>query len=194
MFLYRIFRFFLFIAAKVFFHLEVRGRKYIPLKGGFVLASNHSSILDPMLLGVACPRELNFAARDTLFRNPFFGALIFKVGAFPIKRWSADLAAIKESVRRLKIGRGLVVFPQGTRSSGFELNNISPGFVFLADKAKVPIVPVRIRGSRNAMRKGRKLIKPAKIRITFGKPVFIQESKDYEKVANDVFRQIAHLG
>lgn len=183
----------MFIAAKLFFHLEVRGRKFVPSKGGFVLASNHSSILDPMLLGVACPRELNFAARDTLFRNPFFGALIFEVGAFPIKRWSADLAAIKESVRRLKIGRGLVVFPQGTRSIGIEVKNISPGFVFLADKAKVPIIPVRIRGSANAMGKGSKLIKPAKIRITFGKPVYIQDMKNYQELANSVFGQIALL-
>ena len=193
MFLYRLFRFFLVWLCKLFFHLEVRGGGFIPKKGGFVLASNHASFLDPILLGTACPRVLNFAARESLFRNKFFGWFITEMGSFPIKRWSADLSAVKESVRRLKNNAGLLVFPEGTRSQDGNIRDITSGFCLLAAKARVPIVPVWVSGSWKAWGKGSRFIKPAKIRVIFGKPVDVGNRRDYEVVAREVVGQIQGL-
>lgn len=172
MFLYRLFRAILVLLCKIFFRLEVQGKELIPKKGGFVLASNHASFLDPILLGTACPRILNFAAKDALFKNRLFAALILRVGAFPIRRWSADIAAIRESVRRLQNNFGLVVFPEGSRNNTGEMQNVSSGFVLIADKAGVPIVPAWITGSDRALGKGMKIIRPAKIKVIFGKPIY----------------------
>lgn len=193
MFLYRLFRFFLFWASQLFFHLEVRGREHIPKEGGFILASNHASYLDPILLGVACPRVLNFAARDSLFKNPAFSLLLFNVGAFPIKRWSADLSAVRESVRRLRAHAGLVVFPEGTRSANGQFQSITHGFVLLASKADVPIVPVWIKGSYKAWGKQSKKIKPSKITVEFGQPMTVVKGKPYSEVAQDIHAQIQCL-
>lgn len=192
MFLYRFFRFFLIWLCKLFFHLEVRGRGFIPREGGFVLASNHASFLDPILVGTACPRVLNFAARETLFRNKFFGWLIAEVGSFPIKRWSADLSAVKESVRRLKNNAGLLLFPEGTRSHDGNIHNITSGFVMLAAKAGVPIIPVWVSGSHKAWGRARR-IRPAKIRVVFGSPIEVGKRRDYEIVAREVVGQIQGL-
>lgn len=193
MFLYRFFRFFLVWLCWLFFHLEVKGRDFIPKNGGFVLASNHASFLDPILVGTACPRVLNFAARESLFRNKFFGWLIAEVGSFPIKRWSADLAAVRESVRRLRNNAGLLVFPEGTRSKDGIIRDFTSGFVMLAAKARVPIVPVWVSGSHKAWGKGSKFIRPAKIRVVFGSPVDAGDRRDYEVVAREVVGQIKCL-
>lgn len=193
MFLYRLFRAILFLLCKLFFHFEAQGRQHLPKNGGFVLASNHASFLDPILLGISASRVLNFAARESLFKNKFFGFIIFRVGAFPIKRWSADLAAVRESVRRLKNNSGLVVFPEGTRSEDGNIHRFTHGFVLLAKKAGVPVVPARIFGSGKAWGKGSGRIRPAKVRIVFGRPVLILPGKDYADIAEDIRKNIASL-
>lgn len=193
MFIYHFLRLSAFILSKLFFHLEIKDRKLIPRRGGFVLVSNHSSFLDPIILGAACPRTLNFAARDTLFRNRLFAGLLREVCAFPIKRWSADLSAVRESVRRLKSGAGLVVFPEGTRSAGSEMQNITYGFVLLSYRGRAPIIPAWISGSNKAWGKGNKMIKAAKIRVIFGQPVYADSSRPYSEIAQYVYKQMQQL-
>lgn len=193
MLLYRFFRAIIDFILKVFFHFKVRGRNLIPESGGFVLVSNHTSILDPMILGAACPRILNFAARDSLFNNRFFGTLISRVGAFPIKRWSADLNAVKESINRLKKGYGLVIFPEGTRSIDGKLQNITHGFVLLAQRANVPMVPVMISGANKALAKGNKFIRPARISVSFGQPVYVNKGLSNEEIAADIYNRLKAL-
>lgn len=193
MFLYRLLRFLSLLLCKLFFHLEVYGKEFIPQSGGFVLSSNHTSYLDPILLAVACPRILNFAARDSLFWNRPFARLLREVGAFPIKRWSADLSAVRESVRRLKNSFGLVVFPEGTRSVNADIQHITHGFVLLADKADVPVIPARILGSHNAWAKSKKIFRPAKVRVVFGRPVYHERRHSYAYTAQEIFGRIKHL-
>lgn len=157
------------------------------------MASNHASFLDPILLGSACPRGLNFAARDSLFKNRFFKFLISNVGAFPIKRWSADLAAVRESVRRLSSNVGLVVFPEGTRSEDGLLKPITHGFVLLAAKANVPIIPAWISGSYKAWGKKSRIMRPVKITVAFGQPLWVERKQPYSEAAQKVFDQIRNL-
>ncbi|TAN61370.1 1-acyl-sn-glycerol-3-phosphate acyltransferase [bacterium] len=188
--LYRVLRFISFLLCKLFFHFEVFGKERIPRKGGFIIVSNHASFLDPVILGISCPRLLSYAARDSLFSGAFFADLLRRIGVFPIKRWSADLSAVRESARRLNGGFGLVIFPEGTRSASGDIQSVTRGFVLLAQKARVPIIPARIFGSHKAWPKSRRIFRPAKVRVLFLEPVYSQKDKDYNRTAREVFDRI----
>ena len=186
------------IFFKILFRLEAKGKENIPRIGGFILASNHSSYLDPVLLAVSsCPRQLNFMARHDLFTIPIFGAFIRNARAFPVKRDSADIAGIKESLRRLKQTGGLLVFPEGGRSVGQMGMKVESGIGFIAAKSQVPVVPVFINGAGKALGRNARFVKPAKIKIYFGKPTYFKNSgpdKDtYEDFANRIMQDIKRL-
>lgn len=183
----------------IFFHcylfIEVKGQSHIPRNGGFILAGNHASYLDPVAFGVACPRFLNYMTRDTLFRNPFFSWLLRHVGAFPLKRNSADISAIKEALKRLEQGKGLLLFPEGTRSATGQMAGGLEGVGFLARKGAVPVVPAYVEGTDQALPKGSKFIKPTRIKVIFGEAlVFPQEAAFSDKeMTQEIMRRIAAL-
>jgi 1-acyl-sn-glycerol-3-phosphate acyltransferase len=191
--LYNLLRPFAILIFKFFFHLKVYGRQFLPKEGGFILASNHLSNLDPVLLGVAVPRRLNFMAKEELFINPIFGLLIRILGAFPIKRNSPDLSALREAMKRLKKGGCVVIFPQGTRSPG-DLK-VEPGIGFLAIKTELPVIPVYIEGTDKILPKGERRISKGKITITFGSPVILKEKggKSYLEISKDIMEEIGRL-
>ena len=118
----------------------------MPATGGVLLVSNHQSFVDPVLTTMALHREGNYMARDSLFSNPWFGRLIGYLNAFPVRRGTADLAAIKESMRRLRQGRVLLLFPEGTRTPNGRIQPLLPGMFAIAKKTGVPIVPVFVDG------------------------------------------------
>ena len=101
----------------IYFPITLYGRENIPARGSFIFASNHLSNLDPMLLGLCSGRRLSYMAKDSLFKNKIIGFILSLVDAFPINREGPDVRALRESLRRLKAGRPLVVFPAGTRGS-----------------------------------------------------------------------------
>ncbi len=161
----------IYIVAPIYFHFKADGTQYIPKKGGFILASNHRSHLDPVMLGFGSPRMLSFMARDNLFKIPGFSRFIQSLNANPIKRGSADLGALRMGLRLLFEGRGLVVFPEGTRSKTGELGPGKPGISMMALRSGVPVIPAWIEGSQLAMPKESKKIKSAPISVRFGPPV-----------------------
>jgi 1-acyl-sn-glycerol-3-phosphate acyltransferase len=192
--LYSFLRFNIILILKLFFRFEVKGRQNVPKKEGFILASNHLSILDPMVLGAACPRKLNFMAKHELFKNPLFARFIMSVGAFPLKRGEADRSALKEGIRRLKNGAAVVLFPQGSRI--VEDNaTVQPGVAFLAFNAGVPIIPAFIKGTESAMPRGARFIRHRKISVSFGEPIFIERrcKPNYQEIARDVMSRIRDL-
>ena len=191
--LYKFGRFLCWLYCAPFIRLKVSGRNNIPKKGGFILASNHVSYLDPMVLGFACPRNLNFMAKAELFRNALFGRLIGSVGAFPVKRKSGDASALKEAIRRIVSGKGLVLFPEGGRGNGANLQQPEAGIGFIAAKAAVPVIPVFIRGTGIALPKGSRKIKRAQVSVVFGKPLFIEKNMEYQDAANLIMANIRHL-
>lgn len=169
----------------------------MPKKGGFILASNHLSYLDPVVLGTACPRQLNYMARHDLFYNPWFSRLISSLGAFKIKRDSADVSGLKEALRRLNQGKGLLLFPEGTRMpggrSGSDFIKARSGIGFLVAKLGVPVVPAFIKGTEIALPKGAKFIKFAKISVFFGKQILVERRMPYQDIALEIMNQVRHL-
>jgi 1-acyl-sn-glycerol-3-phosphate acyltransferase len=175
--------------------MEVAGKEHIPVKGGFILASNHLSNLDPTVLGAACPRKLNFMAKENLFHHPAFSWLLYNVGAFPVRRNSADLSALRQAMARLKDGKVLLIFPEGQRRQEGLSKVIQPGVGFLAAKSSLPIVPSFIRGTDGALPKGSKFIRPKKISVCFGRQIHVERSEppNYQAIAKQIMHSIGQL-
>jgi 1-acyl-sn-glycerol-3-phosphate acyltransferase len=153
------------------FRIRCEGREWVPEKGGALVLSNHQSHLDPMLVGLACDRRLNYLARDTLFGFAPFRWLIHSLDAIPIDREGLGLAGLKETLRRLKHEELVLIFPEGTRTADGEVAPLKPGFSALAKRARVPLVPVAIDGAFDAWPRTRGFPKPAVIEIQFGEPL-----------------------
>jgi 1-acyl-sn-glycerol-3-phosphate acyltransferase len=191
--IYIVLRFLAVLLLKIFFQVKAKGRENIPRQGGFILASNHTSFLDPVVLGVLCPRKLNYMARHDLFNNPLFGWLLSSINVFAVKRDSADFSAIKEAMHRLKSGGGLVVFPEGSRSIKGIPEQAQSGVGFLAAKAGVRVVPAFIKGTLEAWPKNRKTIRFTKISVSFGQQITIENTMPYQDIARLVLERIRHL-
>ena len=151
------------------------GRENIPATGGVLVVSNHQSHFDPPLVGIGCPRHMNYVARDTLFRFAPFGRLIHSVGAFPIDREGMGLAGIKESLRRLKRGEMVVIFPEGTRTSDGAIAPFRLGFTTLAVRSGAAILPVAIEGAFGAWPRWRKFPGRGRIQVRYGEPILPAE-------------------
>jgi 1-acyl-sn-glycerol-3-phosphate acyltransferase len=155
------------------FRLESVGGHHVPATGPVLLVSNHLSVLDPPLVGGATDRQLSFLAKAELFRIPLFGRLIRGLNARPVRREGADAAALREALRMLGEGRALLVFPEGTRGSGGELQAAKAGAGMLAVLSAAPVVPVYISGSGQAWPRGRRLPRRSRVTVTFGLPVSV---------------------
>lgn len=182
------------LILKVFFRLRVCGRENIPNKGGFIIASNHVSFLDPVAIGVASPRKLNYMARHDLFSSPFISWLLFQYHVFPVQRNTADLSALKEAMKRVRAGKGLLLFPEGRRQeAGAAPVEPQAGIGFLAAKLDVPVIPVYVSGTEKAFPRGTKFMRPHKICVYFGRQISIERSLPYQDIARQIMAHIRHL-
>ena len=163
------------IVAITAFGIRSFGRENVPTQGGALLASNHQSFLDPMVVGLCLWREVHYLARDSLFRQPAFGWLIRSVNAFPVKRDTVDLGAIKESLRRLKDHQLLLLFGEGTRTRDGSIAPLQPGMAMMARRAKVPLVPVVIDGAFEAWPRDSKIWRFCTIRVMFGQLITAEQ-------------------
>ena len=187
---------------KLLFRLRAKGEGNIPRKGGCILASNHMSYLDPMVLGIACPRRLCFLARSELFTHTSraFAWLITALGAFPLKKGVGDLKALRTALALLREGGILVMFPEGTRTADGMLQRAEPGLGMLALKAGVPIIPTLIVGTDRALPRDARFIRLRRVGIYFGEKItpeelgaFERERQGYQKIADLVMERIAGL-
>ena len=135
------------LLAVAVYRVRYSGRQNIPAYGGVLVVSNHQSHFDPPLVGIGCPRPMNYLARDTLFRFAPFRWLIGSVDAIPIDREGIGLGGIKESLRRLKRGEMVLIFPEGTRTRDGQIAPFRPGFTALAVRSGAAILPVAVEGA-----------------------------------------------
>jgi cytidylate kinase len=154
--------------ARLLFRLRIDGLEHLPAHGGFILAANHASLIDPPLLGVCATRKLGYLAKEELFRPPGFKHLIEALGAIPIHRRGLDRRGLETAKEVLSSGSGLVLFPEGTRTRSGRLGSARPGVSMLAAEAVVPVVPAHIAGT---WRVGRSLLKRPPIAVRFGSPI-----------------------
>lgn len=180
------------LVSKIFFPLTVDGEENIPSSGGFILASNHQSNLDPFVIRLAAGRHLDFIAKDSLFKNRLLGFILSQWGAFPLRRESRDIGAVKEALKRLRQGHGLVIFPEGTRIKK-DLRKFLPGVALLSVKGQVPVIPTFVKGTIHVHAPGSRWLRRHPVTVYFGKAVehFSQES--YQETTSRIMQAIRAL-
>jgi 1-acyl-sn-glycerol-3-phosphate acyltransferase len=139
------------------FSLRTEGSHHMPLEGPVLLIANHESFLDPLAVGLAVRRHINYLARKTLFTNKIFGSFLRSVGCVPVDQEGVAKEGLKTSLELLKGGRALLIFPEGERTWTGEMVPFKPGILLLLKRAQVPIVPVGVAGAYEAYPRGRVL-------------------------------------
>lgn len=186
---------------KILFGFKVNGRKNVPPRGGVIVAANHSSFLDPPVLGTALPRQAYYMARHDLFSFPIWGKFLRFVNAFPVHRDGVDRRAIKKAIEYLRHGKALILFPEGTRSLTGKLLPPLPGVGMIAWEGRAVIVPAYIKGSNKAFPPQARCIKFKKVEVTFGKPFSpkdmvssrLPHREIYDKISQYIMAEIAKL-
>ena len=175
--------------------IRVRFEERLPATGGLILLSSHQSHLDPLLLGLACDRRLSSVARNTLYSWGPFGAIITALGAIPIDRDSPTLSSMKTVIAALKRGIALMIFPEGRRTDDGRLSPLKPGFVSIARRSGVPIMPVAIVGAWECWPRRSLLPRPGRIRLEFGRLLRPDEiaSLDDEALLAECTRRLVAL-
>jgi 1-acyl-sn-glycerol-3-phosphate acyltransferase len=177
--------------------LKISGRENIPRDGALVVAPNHVSNWDPILVALAIDRPVCFMAKSSLFRRRLAGAFFSRVNAFPVDKSKGDLHAVRVALDLLKQGRVLGIFPEGTRNIGAaEAAKAQPGVAMLAYKAGAPVLPVACIGTGRAFPLG--WLKPLKVMI--GPPVKIvpeegqrANSAFFDRASQEILAQIRAL-
>lgn len=145
------------------FRVKVIGKENLPKDEGAIVAINHRSNWDVVVLGATSTRQLGFMAKAELFKNKILAALFTALGAFPVQRGKGDLGAIKAALTRLRNKEIVAMFPEGRRVKEGEEAEPKQGAVVLATRAQVPIVPVNISGKYRWL---------SKITVTYGQPIY----------------------
>ncbi len=163
------------VLLRLLFRMEVRGQEHEPLHGPVLVVSNHWSALDPPVLGCALRRPVHFMAKEELFRIPLLRTWMRAVGTFPVRRGEPDRAAIRTALELIRRGEAVVIFPEGTRNPRGYLLPAEPGAAFLALRARVPLLPVGIVGTLEAMPKGAWIPRPRRIEVRIGRPFSLDD-------------------
>jgi 1-acyl-sn-glycerol-3-phosphate acyltransferase len=190
------------LVYQMFFRGDVAGLENLPRRGGYIVAANHASHLDPPVVGQFLHSQVSFFARKTLWRPGIPAWWLDAVGTIPVDRdGGTSLDAIKRVLRSLSHGRAVIVFPEGTRSPDGALQAPRPGVGLLACKAHVPVVPARIFGSFEAFGKGGRIRPGSPISVTYGAPLapsdfdHPEDGKErYARTAARIMDAIARIG
>jgi 1-acyl-sn-glycerol-3-phosphate acyltransferase len=190
----------------VYFRWRVFNPERVPQTGAVILASNHASYLDPPLVGAGLNRGINYLARESLFRFPGMGWLLHRWNAVPVDRDGGGAKGLKIILERLLDGAGIILFPEGTRTSDGNLQPARSGLGLIVAKSAAPVVPVRVFGTFEAYGRNHKLPCPKRIAVKYGLPMNFEtlraEAKNcdkmrlkeiYQEIADEIMAAIAKL-
>lgn len=168
----------------------------VPATGPVVLAVNHASFLDPLLVGAGVDRSLNYLARESLFRFPVVSWVLNQLQVVPVDRDGGGAKGLKAILDRLLKGGGIVLFPEGTRTPDGQLQRARSGIGLTVIKSTAPVVPVRIFGAFNAYNRHMKFPRPAALAIKYGHPMDFAQLRAEAKVCSksrlkEIYQQVA---
>lgn len=188
---YRLLRGAIYVVARLWLRVEIRGGENIPARGGFILSPGaHRSNLDTPLISGVTTRVLRYMGKEGLWRVPGLGWFLTAMGGFPVQRGLVDREALHRGEEVLRRGEPLVVFPEGTRKRGPVIEDVKDGAAFLACRTGLPIVPVGIGGTERALGVGARWIKPTKVVLIVGEPISPPIRREGERVKRSQVRQL----
>jgi 1-acyl-sn-glycerol-3-phosphate acyltransferase len=186
--------------ARGLYDFRIVGAENLRFAGSAIVAANHVSFLDPPFIGQAFDEPLYFFARKTLFDHPLAGWLLKEWQSIPIDRDKPDTASLKATIRLLKSGKKVLMFPEGTRSPDGSLQPAEAGVGLFLAKTGAPVLPVRIFGSYEAYPRGAKFLRPSSITLVVGRkyqpelPAGVPHTRElYQTLADDVMQRISAL-
>lgn len=180
----------IYIWFKVVYHIQIIGLENVPKEGPLIFCGNHRSYIDPPLIVVTAKRDMKFLAKEELYKNKFLAFLGWAFEAIPVKRDEKDVTAIKKSLKDLKEGKCIALFPEGTRNGIEKGEKVKDGVAFFAIRSGAKVVPCGIKGGKK---------EEGKLTITYGKPLDYSKYKGnkdkevLEKVTNEIMDNIIKL-
>lgn len=181
----------IFIYCKIVHRVKIEGREDIPKEGAVIFCGNHRTFLDPPLIVVTAKREVHFLAKEELYKNPFLAFLGWAFDAIKVKRDAKDINAVKSSLKYLKKGECIALFPEGTRNGLAKGEKVKDGAAFFALRTGAKVVPIGISGGTGHF---------SKVTIKYGKPLDYSEykkaedeKKALEEVTEDIMKHIIEL-
>ena len=182
----------------VIFNIRVINPEKEPAKGGYLVAANHTSAVDPIVICYAFrSNQVHFMAKKELFRIPVLSPLIRAFGAFPVDRGGNDVGAIKRGVGYLQEGSCMGIFPQGHRYPGEDprTTEVKNGAALICTRAQAPVVPVYIWRKSSKMRLFRRTYVIIGDIIPFESFEYNKdESGEYSRISAHIFDRICTLG
>jgi 1-acyl-sn-glycerol-3-phosphate acyltransferase len=176
--------------ARLYWRIRLEGTQHIPADGPLIIAPNHVTYADPVLVWLPIRLRVHFMAWDALFDIPVFSWLIRRLRAFPVQLESADPRSTREAVRLLQAGHSVMIFPEAARSPDGRLQRFRPGAFRLASSLHVPVLPVTILGGHDSWPPGRVLPRPGQLSIVYH-PVISPPKEPNARVAARVLaRQV----
>lgn len=180
----------IYLWCKLYYRAEIIGLENVPKEGPVIFCGNHRTYLDPPLMLATAKRDMRFLAKEELYDNLFLNFLGWVFDAIPVKRDEKDVSAIKTSLKYLKSGQCIALFPEGTRNGLEKGEKVKDGVAFFAVRSGAKVVPCGIKGGIKEHRK---------VTITYGKPLDYTQyktSKDkqvLENVTNEIMDNIISL-
>ena len=181
---YYCFWFVLRLLFRVYFRWRIVGTQHVSQNGPVILASNHASYLDPMLIGSAVDRPIFYLARKSLFRHWAAGPFLRSVNALPVDRAGKSFGGLKALLGRLTRGNAVLVFPEGTRTRDGSLQRAHAGVGLLAVKSGAKVIPTRLYGSHEAWNRRMRFPRPRRITVVFGPPLEFEIAAEKTKAGD----------
>lgn len=179
------------ILLKVFYRIQAENREYIPRKGSLIVAANHFSYMDPIVLQAVFPRRISFMMTERFYKGR--GEWFFKfMRCINVKEKGANIAALRDAVKVLWQNGVIGIFPEGGVSEEGRLQQGNLGIGFLVKKSGAPVVPAFISGTYEALPRGKIVPGISRIKIVFGKPMMFENTQDIEnkKGIEEITKQI----
>lgn len=186
------------LAFRVLLDYRVRGLEKVPREGPLIVAMNHASFMDPLMIGAFIPRHVTMMGKVELFRKPIFGLLVRLYGAFPVRRGEGDLQAVRRSLEVLQAGGALLLAPEGTRSKDGTLQRGKEGTALMALRTDATIVPVAIWGPKHLWKNLARL-RRTKTEMVVGEPFRLESPtprprrEELRELTDEIMRRIAVL-
>jgi 1-acyl-sn-glycerol-3-phosphate acyltransferase len=160
------------VVCGLLWRVRVEGRDRLPAGVPYVIAPVHRSYVDFLIVAITVPRVMRFMVKDSVWKFGWLGRFIEFNGSFPVNRDHADRDALRQCEEAVQGGDPVVMFPEGRRKEGPEVEDLFNGPSFVACRNRIPIVPIGIGGSDAALPVGSKRVRPGHIRVVIGEPIY----------------------